>query len=59
MEKNSDEALLMNQFTTYYDKVIRYDIDAPKDTWVIESVSGVAINRNFDSWALLEGELAP
>jgi hypothetical protein len=58
-EKNSDEALLLDQFTTYYDEVIRYDIDAPKDTWVIESVSGVAINRNFDSWALLEGELAP
>lgn len=58
-EKNSDEALLSNQFTTYDGEVIRYDIDAPKDTWVIESVSGVAINRDFDSWALLEGELTP
>jgi hypothetical protein len=58
-EKNSDEALLSREFTTFFDEVIRYDVDAPKDTWVIESVSGVAINRDFDSWPLLEGELTP
>ena len=59
IEKNANEALLPKQFTTFFDEVIRYDLDAPKDTWVIESVSGVAINRDFDTWALLEGELAP
>jgi hypothetical protein len=59
LEKNPRDALLVEQFTTYFGEVIRYDIDAPKETWVIESVSGVAINRDFDSWALLEGELTP
>lgn len=58
-EKNPDETLLIEQFTTYFDEVIRYDLDAPNDTWVIESVSGVAINRDFDAWPLLEGELTP
>lgn len=59
LEKNSDETLLQNQFTNFYGEVIRYDIDAPKNTWVIASVSGLAINRDFDSWPLLEGELVP
>jgi hypothetical protein len=59
LEKNPRDALLVEQFTTYFGEVIRYDIDAPKETWVIESVSGLAINRDFDSWALLEGELTP
>ena len=58
MRKNPSDDLLANEFNTYFDETIRYDIDAPKDTWVIQSVSGFAINRSLDSWALLEGSFA-
>ena len=58
MRKNPSDDLLANEFITYFDETIRYDIDAPKDTWVIQSVSGFAINRSLDSWALLEGSFA-
>lgn len=57
MQRNGDPALLREQFTSIDGTVIRYDIDAPMDTWVIESVSGV--NRDFGNWPLMAGRIGP
>ena len=35
---------------------IIYDVSAPKEKWVIVSVDGKLMDRNFDKWPLIEGD---
>ena len=37
-----------------YVYLIEYDLDAPKDQWVINNVNKKTVNRNFDQWAFFE-----
>ncbi len=36
---------------------IEYDVVAPKNKWVIRFVGGLPLNRDFDGWPLIEGDL--
>ncbi|MFO7975178.1 MAG: hypothetical protein R6V12_11145, partial [Candidatus Hydrogenedentota bacterium] len=37
-------------------RAIRYDLDAPKGTWVIESVDGTFVDRDYDAWPHVSGD---
>lgn len=34
---------------------IEYDLNSPKDKWVIKSVDGKPLDRNYDKWPLIQG----
>jgi len=36
---------------------IEYDVNAPRNMWVIKSVDGNPVDRNFDQWPLIDGDL--
>ncbi|MDF7798426.1 hypothetical protein P4C99_03080 [Pontiellaceae bacterium B1224] len=53
---NDDPEILVNSFQVPGGPRIDYAPDAPKDQWVIQSIDGQAIDRDFDRWPRLEGE---
>lgn len=55
LQLNGSAAQLGRRFVNFDGAVIEYDIDAPLDTWVIESVSGQTQDRAFGSWPLMTG----
>lgn len=54
---NPDATLLNRQFRHPDGTLIEYDLDAPKDIWVIRQVNGEALNRQFDQWPHIEGDI--
>ncbi|WP_235114868.1 hypothetical protein [Cyclobacterium qasimii] len=36
--------------------LIEYDVNAPKDKWVIKRVDEITMDSAYDSWPLIDGE---
>jgi hypothetical protein len=58
LESNPDAKVLMKQFQFPGGRKIEYDVNAPKNSWVIKTVDGKPADREFDKWPLIEGDLA-
>ena len=54
MKANPDANQLKSEFTFPDSDRITYDVSAPQDQWVIVSVNGRMLDRNFDKWPLIE-----
>ena len=50
LRKNSDEKKLSTYFNHPNGNIIEYDLNSPKDQWVIKSVNKISTNRNFSKW---------
>ncbi|RPG55815.1 MAG: hypothetical protein CBD95_005510 [Flavobacteriales bacterium TMED235] len=50
LKKNSDEKKLSTYFNHPNGNIIEYDLNSPKDQWVIKSVNKISTNRNFSKW---------
>ena len=48
--KNSDEKKLTTHFNHPNGNLIEYDLNSPKDQWVIKSINKINTNRNFSKW---------
>lgn len=57
LKENSDPKILNNQFKFPEGPLLKYDVLAKKDQWVMVSKDGQKLDRDFDSWPLLEGDL--
>lgn len=57
LSNNSDEELLNTQFKHPNGNLIEYDLDSPKDIWVIKAVNKEPVNRQFHSWPFFEGNI--
>jgi len=53
---NSDMDALRHSFQSPEGTRIEYDTDAPRNRWVIESIDGQPVDREFDGWPRLQGE---
>ena len=54
---NSNQKVLYNKFQFSGGKTVTYDVKSPKNKWVIVTYNNVELDRNFDSWAKMDGEL--
>ena len=52
---NPDKQLYLTQFNHPNGNVIEYDLNAPKNKWVITAVNKIPMDRQFDQWAFFEG----
>jgi len=59
MEKNVDKKRLISQFEHPNGDIIEYDLDAPKNKWVITKVNKKVLDRKFDKWPFFDGEIEP
>jgi hypothetical protein len=55
MEANPDPEKLKSQFQFPSGSKIDFDLNAPKNKWIIKSVDGKPLDRDFDSWPLISG----
>jgi len=53
---NSDWAKLEHQFSMPEGTIIGYDVNCSKDQWVIQSIDGKPVDREFDKWPLIRGD---
>lgn len=53
---NSDTNLLTHQFTTTEGTKIEFDVNSPKDSWIIQSINGKPVDRKYDRWPLIQGD---
>ena len=56
-EANPDPEKLKSSFQFPVGAKIEYEVLAPKDKWVITGVDGKPVDREYDKWPLIEGEL--
>ncbi len=56
-EKNGDDETLHTQFVWPDGTVLTYDVQAPKGVWVMESVNGERLDRDYDAWPQLSGDV--
>ena len=56
VNKNPDPKKLNNQFQFPEGRKITYDVNAPKNRWVIISEEGQLLDRIFKKWPLIEGD---
>ena len=56
---NRDAELLRTQFRFPGGSKIEYEVNAPKNKWVIRAVNGIAQDRLFDKWPLVSGDFKP
>jgi hypothetical protein len=56
VQSNSDRDLLTHQFTTTEGIKIEFKVNSPNDQWVIQSVDGKPVDRNYDHWPLIQGD---
>ena len=54
---NPDNELLKSGFQFPGGQKLTYDVNAPKNKWVIVTVNGALQSRNFDEWPLIDGDL--
>jgi hypothetical protein len=57
LQKNPDKKLFRTKFYHPNGNFIVYDLNSPKDTWVIKSVNNLPVNRKFDNWPFFEGNI--
>lgn len=53
---NPDCTQLEHRFMMPGGSEIEYDLCSPKDKWVIKTVDGHPLDRDYDKWPLIEGE---
>ncbi|AWW33025.1 hypothetical protein DN752_02470 [Echinicola strongylocentroti] len=58
LNNNPDSGRLNTQFQFPGGPLLTYDVNAEKDQWVLVAEDGQKLNRDFDSWPLIEGDLA-
>ena len=56
-EANGDEGALPSSFAWPGGPRLTYDVNAPKGTWVIESVDGQPVDRGYDAWPQVAGDV--
>ncbi|MDQ1257757.1 MAG: hypothetical protein QG656_2363 [Candidatus Hydrogenedentes bacterium] len=56
-EANPDPERIGRRFVWPGGNVIAYDVDAPKGSWVIESVNGKPVDRAYDAWPQFSGDM--
>jgi hypothetical protein len=54
---NPDVSRLETQFNWPVGTKLTYDVRAPKDRWVIETVDGESLGREHGSWSLMFGDV--
>ena len=54
IENNSDESLLNTRFNHPNGNIIDYDLESPKDQWVITRVNRINMDRDFSKWPFFE-----
>lgn len=57
LQENPDPEVLNTQFQFPEGPLLGYDVMAEKNQWVMVSVDGHQLDRDFDSWPLLDGDL--
>ncbi|VXD14439.1 hypothetical protein [Marinoscillum sp. 108] len=57
IRENPDPEVLNTQFQFPDGPLLGYDTKAPHNQWVMQSLDGQKLNRDFDSWPLIEGDL--
>lgn len=57
ISSNPDRELLKRQFQFPAGSKICYDLNSPKEKWVITTVDGKPVDRAYDHWPLIDGEL--
>ncbi|WP_406684677.1 hypothetical protein N1F78_02825 [Seonamhaeicola sp. MEBiC1930] len=57
LKENSNFEILRSQFKFPNGPVLRYDVKAEKNQWVMVSEDGQNLDRDFDSWPLIDGDL--
>jgi hypothetical protein len=55
-KSNPNNELLKTQFQFSDGQIINYDVNAPLHKWVIKSIDGKSVERNFSKWALINYE---
>ena len=55
MDANPNPEKLKSEFQFSYGYKIDFDVNAPKNKWIIKSVDGKPLDRDFDSWPLISG----
>jgi hypothetical protein len=56
-QNNPDKNAYHTQFKHPNGNFIVYDLNAPKDTWVIKSVNNNSVDRDFGRWPFFEGNI--
>jgi len=56
-QNNPDKKAYHTKFNHPNGNFITYDLDSPKDTWVIKSVNNKPVNRQFAKWPFFEGNI--
>ena len=54
---NPDEAVLARSFAFPAGRVLTYDPASPTNRWVLVTENGKPLDRDFDTWPLLAGNL--
>lgn len=54
LKSNPDPGILNSHFQFPGGQAIDYDVNSPKDKWVIKAVDGKQTNRDFGKWPLIE-----
>jgi len=57
LQNNPDKKLYYKQFKHPNGNLIEYDLDAPRDIWVIHKINGKGVDRKFDQWPFFEGNI--
>ncbi len=57
MQANENKEQLKSQFKFPEGHKLMYDVQAPKNKWVIISEDNKIFNRDFNKWPLIDGEL--
>jgi hypothetical protein len=57
LKENANPKILKNQFKFPNGPLLEYDVLAPKKQWVMVSEDGKKLDRDFDSWPLIGGDL--
>jgi hypothetical protein len=56
LKYNPDPQILKRHFRFPGGREIEYDVNSPKDQWVMISVDGKPLDRDFDNWPLIGGD---
>lgn len=57
-QNNSDEKALYNRFVWPDGNTLEYDPDAPKGTWVMKTENDKPLDRKYDGWPQLSGDVS-
>ena len=57
LQSNPDKLLYHTQFNHPNGNFIEYELDAPKDAWVIQKVNDKDVDRKFDQWSFFDGNI--